>query len=107
MSTVMSEASRYAAVVARNPQLQHAAVRLGLWLVAAAEQQGTWPVEAHQFNFMNGFDRRNVKMSGIHFRAETIKKSIAALEEAGLLAMEEGDHVSGGRKSTLYTLILD
>ncbi len=107
MSTNVPIASAFAAAVARNPELQHAAVRVGLWLVAAAEQQGEWPVDAHPFHFIRGLKRGKVNMHGIQFRAETVKSSIASLQAAGLLRVDDGETMSGGRKSKLYTMTLE
>jgi hypothetical protein len=93
--------------VLQLPKLQHGAVRLGLWLVGAAEQKGGFPVEAHHTNFIFGLHRNGCDVQGIAIRPGTIVKSLDALEQAGLLTIEEGTTVSGGKTSKLYTLHLE
>ncbi len=93
--------------VLQMPELQHGAVRIGLWLVGAAEQKGGFPVEAHQTSFIFGLNRNGINVPGISIRPETIVKSLDALESAGLLTVEDGTEVKGGHTSKLYTLHLD
>lgn len=106
MNTQESMSRAFVDAVIARPKLQHAAVRVGLWLTGAAEQQGGWPVEAHIANFLHGIKRTNLTIPGIRFRPETVKKSISALEEAGLLSVEEGTTELGGHVSKLFTLHL-
>lgn len=107
MSTNSGIASAYAAAVLDKPELQNAAVRIGLWLASIAERQGGFPVEAHASGFRNGIKVNGEEIPGVKYRPETVNKSLDALEEAGLLSIEIGNTVSGGVTSRLYTLELE
>lgn len=98
-----SIASAFAQEVVRRPHLQHAAVRLGLWLAAAAEQQGGFPVEVFQVEFKDGLHNDKIDAPGVNFRLETIAKSIEALKEEGLLTVEV-EQRRGRHVPKLYTL---
>ncbi len=101
-------ASKYAEKVANMPRLQHGAVRVGLWLVAVAEKTGGFPVEIFYTNVISGYHKGGVDVPGIAIRPPTITKSIEALQEVGLLSIEESEHASvNGHLSKFFTLHLD
>ena len=87
-----SIASAYAQAVLQHPELPHAAVRLGLWLAAVAEQQGGFPVTIAPSKILSkGIENRKVLAPPIQFRYETVIKSIDTLRDAGLLRAEQND----------------
>jgi CRP-like cAMP-binding protein len=96
-----SIASAYAREVLARPQLPHAAVRLGLWLAACAEQRGGFPVETTVQAIMTGLDTEDVHAPGVGFRHETVNKSISTLEEEGLLTVEKSPFYKGPSRYTL------
>ena len=97
-----SIASAYAREVLARPHLQHAAVRLGLWLAACAEQRGGFPVEATIQSIMFGLDQGGVHAPGVGFRHETVTKSIHVLEEEGLLSVQKSSAYKGPSRFTLH-----
>jgi CRP-like cAMP-binding protein len=97
----VSISSAYAREVLARPHLPHAAVRLGLWLAACAEQRGGFPVETTVQAIMTGLDTEEVHAPGVGFRHETVSKSVTALEEAGLLQVEKSPFYKGPQKYTL------
>lgn len=93
--------------VADMPELQHAAVRVGLWIVALAEEKGGFPVTFFQSHMINGYkDDDGVVMKGIAFRPPTVSKSLEALEEAGLLQVHDEGEKRHGRPIYSYTMDL-
>ena len=107
MQAQQSMSRAYVATVTNHPDLQHAAVRIGLWLVSAAEQQGGFPVELHSSAFFKGFDNGKVHVPGVNFRPATIRNSLASLVDAGMLHIEDGTARAGGYTARKYTLLLD
>jgi hypothetical protein len=83
----MSITQAYAHKVAQMPKLQHAAVRVGLWIAVVAEKTGGFPVNVHHTNMMNGYNKDGVTVPGICFRPPTVRQSLAALQEAGILTV--------------------
>lgn len=99
-----SIAQAYVHRVADMPQLQHGAVRVGMWIAALAERQGGFPVHMYYSDIIHGYEApirddegfplrdddgnlRKVSMPGVAFRPATVMKSIEALEECGLLSV--------------------
>ena len=94
--------------VARMPELQHAAVRIGLWIVALAEEKGGFPVKFFQSHMINGYkDEEGVTMPGIAFRPPTVHKSLEALQDAGLLQVIDRGERRHGRPIYSYSMDLD
>lgn len=105
MSTT-SIASAFAQAVLQRPEMQHGAVRLGLWIAAIAEQQGGFPVKMNMTTVREGIRTGIINAPGVSFRPETIKQSIASLEELGLLRVDTDPtaSVTNHRAPKLYTL---
>lgn len=82
-----SIAQAYVHRVADMPQLQHGAVRVGMWIAALAERQGGFPVHMFYSDIIHGYAAPGVSMPGVAFRPATVMKSIEALEECGLLSV--------------------
>ncbi len=101
-----SISQKYVQKVLDMPQLQHGAVRVGLWIAGAAERTGGFPVELYYSYLINGFNRNGVVIPGVAFRPPTVQKSLIALQELGLLTIEEGPMV-GGHAIKRCTLNLD
>ena len=97
-------AHRYVQKVANMPKLQHGAVRVGLWLTAVAERTGGFPVEIFYTHLISGYHRDGIDVPGVAFRPETIMKSLQALQDEGLLTMEEGTSTVHGKTFKLCTL---
>ncbi len=98
---------KYVQKVADMPELQHGAVRVGLWLAAVAERTGGFPVEIFYTYLINGYHRDGVDVPGIAFRPPTVKESLNSLKELGLLTMEDGPASTHGHISKRCTLNLD
>jgi hypothetical protein len=102
-----SIASAYAQEVIRRPDMQHAAVRIGLWLAGVAEQQGGFPVIANSVDFIRGIHTKHINAEGVCFRPETVSKSLEALQTEGLLEVSAHPyHGTGKRAPKCYTLKL-
>lgn len=102
-----SISQKYVHKVVEMPQLQHGAVRLGLWLAAVAEKTGGFPVEIFYTHAISGYHKGGVDVPGIAFRPPTVIKSLQALQDEGLLSIEEGKVPHNGHVSKLCTLLLD
>lgn len=98
---------RYVQKVADMPELQHGAVRVGLWLAAVAERTGGFPVQVYKTQWISGFSRDGIVVPGIAFRPPTVHKSLIALQELGLLQVEDGPDGAHGHTTKHYTLLLD
>jgi len=108
MRTKRSLSQAFVRKISNMPELQHGAVRIALWLVSAAEQKGGFPVEAFApSSFIAGLNDDGIRVPGIQFRPETVHKSLESLESCGLLTIETGLLVRGGRTAKLFTLHLD
>lgn len=95
--------SAFAQEVIKRPQLQHAAVRLGLWIAAVAEQQGGFPVTCFLRNFKEGLHTDLIDADGVSFRDRTITASLESLEAEGLLQIGTL-HVGGRHAPKQFTL---
>lgn len=101
-----SLSAAYVRKVAEMPHMQHAEVRVGLWIVALAEKKGGFPIKFFQSHMINGYkDDEGVEMQGIAFRPPTVSKSIQALEESGLLTITDDGEKRHGRP--IYTYEMD
>lgn len=83
-----SIAGAYAQAVLKQPKLQHAAVRIGLWIASVADQQGGLPVSTYISALQEGLHTDTVDAPGIAFRTETVRDGIEALVDAGLLTVQ-------------------
>lgn len=103
-----SLSAAYVRKVAETPEMQHAAVRVGLWIIALAEKKGGFPVKFFQSHLINGYeDDEGVKMPGIAFRPPTVSKSLSSLEEMGLLTVEDDGERRYNRPIYSYTINLE
>jgi hypothetical protein len=98
---------KYVQKVADMPELQHGAVRVGLWLAAVAERTGGFPVEIFYTHLISGYHKDGIDVPGIAFRPPTVQKSLSALQELGLLTIEDGASTVHGHVSKLCTLNLE
>lgn len=100
--------SSFAQHVLDRPKLQHAAVRVGLWLAAVADRHGGFPVVMNYTNFLHGLDLDNGdSVPGVAIRNETIHKSLDSLIEEGLLKVEKMTPNDPQRAPKKFTLLLD
>lgn len=102
MTSSVSEA--YIQAVAQHPELPHAAVRLGLWFVAVAEQTGGFPVKAFLNTILLGYHDGKVDVPGVSFRPPTVTAAIEALERAGLMRVEVDSEPERGHYPRLFTV---
>ncbi len=98
---------KYVQKVADMPELQHGAVRVGLWLAAVADRTGGFPVEIFYTHLISGYHRDGIDVPGIAFRPPTVQKSLNSLQELGLLKIEDGPASIHGHIIKRCTLKLD
>lgn len=100
---------RFIQRVADNPQLQHAAVRVGLWLVAVAERINSDSIELYYTHFLTGYKSskvNGVSVKGVNFRPQTVANALQALIELGIISIEGGDEMRNGVNIKRITLHL-
>lgn len=81
--------SRYASAVMARPNLSHATVRVGLWLLTVASKQGGFPVIAYNNDLIRGINKEGVVAPGVTYRPETVRAAIQSLQEEGMLSVIE------------------
>lgn len=100
-----SVAAEFAQCVLRRPKMQHAACRVGVWLAGIADLTSSRSVEAFAIDIQKGWERNGVRVAGVSFRHETVKKSIEYLVSEGLLSVTDGNESRGSSSSNIYTFL--
>lgn len=100
--------SRFVQRISELPHLQHATVRVGVWLLAVADKTGSESVELFYTHFLTGYKgigaHEGVSIKGINFRPPTVNKALQSLVDEGVLSIKEGSTMRNGYPSKVITL---
>lgn len=102
----VSFAHSVAQEVLKHPELSHGAVRVGVWLSAVADLQGSAVVEIFQTDIIRGYDTDKFSVHGITMRPGTVRAAIESLEALGIISVHTGEtRIRAGNPRTCYTLL--
>ena len=89
-------AVRLCCTVTETPEFSNPAAKVGAWLVGVAARTGGFPLTLTYRQIQRGFttnDGKRVEGTGCH--NSSIRAALRALQESGMLTLEDGPHSSG------------
>ncbi len=95
----------FAQQVLRFPELQHGAVRVGLWMAAIADLRQSTEIDFFISHIMSGYDDGAIAVRGIAIQPITARKSIESLVKYGLITVDVGKKTRVGHASSLVTFV--
>jgi hypothetical protein len=95
----------FSEAVADGTLNDNATVKIGAWLIGAAQMTGGFPLELSRRMITLGFEKNGVTVEGTGSRVETVTAALEALENAGILEVEEGESGRSGHRQMLYTMV--
>ncbi len=104
MSSSAVLASNFCRLVTEQKGISNATARLCAWLIGVSDKTGGFPLELSLRQITDGFEHNGVKVIGTGSREETIRASLAWLEEHGFLQSTVGRQVGFGHAAGVYHL---
>jgi hypothetical protein len=99
-----SLAEGFAHIVAERPDITNGTARVGMWLIAAAERTGGFPIELNYKQVREGFERNGVHVKGTGCRHETIRAALEWMEQNGYLEAVQGKPTIMAFHSRIYRM---